>query len=319
MNYTIEQINHIIYNNRTYEGVVENFIPKLSFSDIELLLEIGSQLKFINKIVSKGSSVIIDKTKLDLETDKNDIIITPNDLKNIIIPKGDFNEKEIELINKKKLPEDIIKQYNISPLSKITDINTLKILGITTHPILEKLIGDGISDGLFIPMYDSKGDFINSVFRKLGNLTKIKYGMTIPSLHLYGDDIIKDEEIWMCEGLFDMMALRREKKRCICSSSCSLSDYQYFKVVKSKPSVVNIFSDNDTTGYRSALKSKKLFNMNGIECHIFSSKNAKDAAEHFFELELDWNSVNEINVTYDMIGEDNNILDFLKYLKERVF
>ena len=60
-NYTIEEINHIIYNNRTMSGVVDNFIPKLSFNELQLLLEVGNQIKFVNKIVNKNSSIIIDK------------------------------------------------------------------------------------------------------------------------------------------------------------------------------------------------------------------------------------------------------------------
>ena len=57
MLYTTEQINYIIYNNRTYEGVVKNFMPKLNFNELNLLIEIGNQLKFVNKIVNKNSSI----------------------------------------------------------------------------------------------------------------------------------------------------------------------------------------------------------------------------------------------------------------------
>ena len=33
--YTVEQLNHIIYNNRTYEGVVKNFMPKLNNKELK--------------------------------------------------------------------------------------------------------------------------------------------------------------------------------------------------------------------------------------------------------------------------------------------
>jgi len=314
--YTVEQINHIIYNNRTYEGVVKNFTNKLELSELELLLEIGKQIRFVNKIINRDSSIIIDKNKLDL--DLLDIEIFPEQLNNIKISSKNFNNKELKLIENKKIPFDIIEKYDISPLSQINDIETLKILGITTHPILERLIGDGISDGLIIPLYKD-GKLINSVFRKENDLTKLKYGISVPSLNFWGDEIIEGEEIWLCEGLFDMMALKNQDKRCISPSSCNLSDFQYFDIIKRRPSLVNIFSDNDPSGYRSAMKSRKLFNLNNINNKIYSSNKAKDAAEHFFELNLDWNEIKEIEITLDMIKREDNIFDFLKYLEGRKF
>jgi len=316
MSYTTEQINHIIYNNRTYEGVVKNFMPKLELKELSLLLEIGNQLRFVNKIVNKNSSIIIDKDKLDL--DLPDVEMFPHELENIKISSRDFNEIELALLKKKGIPNHIIEQYDISPLSQFKDIEILKVIGVTSHPILERLIGDGLSGGLIIPLY-KEGKLINSVFRKTNNLTKLKYGITVPSLDFWGDEILENEEIWLCEGLFDMMALREQGKRCISASSCSLNDFQYFRIVKNRPKLVNIFTDNDVSGYRSAMKSQKIFNLNGISSRVFSSKKSKDAAEHFFELGLDWDLVEEIRITYEMINREDNVLDFLKYLEERKF
>jgi hypothetical protein len=314
--YSIEQINYIIYNNRTYEGVVKNFLPELSLMDLNLLLEIDRQLKFVNKLVNKETSIIIEKEKLDLNMP--DIEIFPKQLENIKISSRKFNNTELSLLKKKKIPEHIINQYDISPLSQFKDVEILKILGVLTHPILEKLLGDGISDGLIIPLY-REDKLVNSVFRKTNELTKLKYGITVPSIDLWGDEIVKDEEIWICEGLFDMMALRNEGKRCASASSCALSDMHYFKIIKGKPSLVNIFTDNDVSGYRSALKTQKLLGLNNIPSKVFSSKKAKDAAEHFFELNLGWNLIEEIHITSEMINRDDNVLDFLKYLEERKF
>ncbi len=280
--YTIEQINHILYNNRSYEGVVKNFMPKLDFGDLNLLLEISRQLHFVNKIVNRDSSIIIDKEKLDL--DKPDIELFPYQLEGINISSKEFNKIELELLNKKKIPKHIIDQYDISPLSQIKNYGLLNVLGVITHPILQRLLGDGISDGLIVPLYKNN-KFVNSVFRKTNELTKLKYGITIPSLDLWGDEILEGDEICLVEGLFDMMAIRDLGKKCVSASSSSLNDYLYFKIIKCKPKLINIFTDNDVSGYRSALKSKKLFGLNGIECKIYSSKKAKDAAEHFFELE----------------------------------
>ena len=314
--YTIEEINHIIYNNRTINGVVKNFTTKLNLKELNLLSEIENQMKFINKLISKDSSIIIDKEKLDLNLP--DIELYPEQLKNIKVSSRDFSHLELKLLQKKNIPQHIIDEYDISSLSQFKDLKTLEILGVTTHPILKRLIGDGVSDGLIIPLY--KNDvLINTVFRKTNNSVKLKYGITVPSLNLWGDEILKNDKIWLCEGLFDMMAIRDQGLKCVSASSCSLNDYHYFEIIKNKPKYINIFADNDISGYRSALKSKKLFGLNGIICKIYSSKKAKDAAEHFFELGLSWNDVEEIEITSDMINRDNEELDFLKYLENRIF
>ena len=314
--YSVEEVNHIIYNNRTFDGVVKNFMPKLNHNELSLLLEIGNQMKFVNKLVNKESSIIIDKQKIDL--DLHDIEVTSEQLEKIKISSRDFNEIELDLLKKKCIPNHIIEEYDISPLSQFKDIETLKIIGVTTHPTLERLLGDGISDGIIIPLYN-EGKLINTVFRKTNSLTRLKYGISVPDLDFWGDEILEGDEIWLCEGLFDMMAIRDQNKKCISASSCSLNDFQYFRIISKRPRLVNIFTDNDASGYRSALKSKKIFGLNGIESKIYSSKKAKDAAEHFFELKLDWNFIEEIKITNEMINRDDNILDFLKYLEERNF
>jgi len=314
--YSIDQVNYIIYNNRTYEGVVKNFLPELNLMNLNLLLEIDKQLKFVNKLVNKETSVIIEQEKLDL--DLPDIEVFPQQLENIKISSREFSDNELSLLRQKKIPKHIINQYDISPLSQFKDVEILKILGVLTHPILEKLLGDGISDGLIIPLYN-QNKLVNSVFRKTNELTKLKYGISVPSIDLWGDTILKGEEIWVCEGLFDMMALRDQGKRCVSASSCTLSDMHYLKIIKGGPSLVNIFTDNDISGWRSALKSQKLFGLNGIPTKVFSSKKAKDAGEHFFQLGLGWDLVEEITIKPEMIDRDDKILDFLKYLEERKF
>jgi len=313
MNYTVEQINHIIYNNRTYEGVVKNFIPNLSLQDLQLLLEIGKQLKFINKLVNKNTSIVIDKEKLEL--DKPDFELYPHQIENIKVSSRNFNEQEKKILDSKKIPEHIIEQYDISPLSQF-NAETLEILGVKTHPIMEKLIGDGISAGLIIPLYRD-GKLINSVYRKTESITKLKYGITVPSLDLWGDE--EYDEVWICEGLFDMMALREQGKKCVSASSCSLNDFQYFKIIKNKPKMVNIFTDKDVSGYRSSLKSQKLFSLNKISSKVFASDTSKDAAEHFFERKDSWDKIKEIKITSEMISREDDVVDFLDYLKKREF
>jgi len=313
VDYTIEQINYIIYNNRTYEGVVKNFTPKLNFNELNLLLEVGKQLKFVGKLVNKGVSIVIDKEKLDLYIP--DIQLLPEQLESIKIEQKEFSEEERKLLNKKNISKNIIEKYKISSLSQFNN-DELKILGVTTHPILERLLGDGISDGLIIPLYEDN-KLINTVFRKTNELTKLKYGLSVPSLDFWGDDILEGEEIWLCEGLFDMMALREQGKRCISASSCALNDFLYFKIIKNKPKIVNIFTDNDVSGYNSSIKSQKMFGLNRINSKIYHSKTSKDAAEHFFEKNNNWDNVEEITITPEMLNREENVFDFLKYLEGR--
>ena len=181
--------------------------------------------------------------------------------------------------------------------------------------------------GLIIPLYND-GKLINCVSRKT-NYTEVgnipakfggnKYTTAVADLDFWGDEILENEEIWLCEGSFDMMALRDQGKRCISSCSCALNDFQYFKIIKKRPKLVNIFTDNDVSGYRSAMKSKKVFGLNGINSKIFSSKIAKDSAEHFFQLKSDWDLIEELEITSEMISREEKNLDFLKYLGERNF
>jgi len=318
MKYTTDEINHIIYNNRSYNGVVKNFFPKLTTNYLNLLLEIGDQVKFANKITNSDSSIIINPEDLDLT--KSDIEIFPKDIENIKITSKNFSDEEKKLLDTKKISKYIIDKYGIFSLSAIKELKVLELLGVTTHPILKSLFGDGISDGLIIMPIYKNDKFINCVFRKIESSTKLKYGITVPSIDLWGlDDIEQDDEIWITEGLFDMIALKEQGKKCVSASSCSLNDFHYYQIIKKQPSLINIFTDNDTSGYRSAFKSQKVFSLNGIQTKIYSSEKCKDAAEHFFEKNYNWNFVKEIKITMDMINRSDELFDILLYLKNRQF
>ena len=316
--YTVEQINHIIYNNRTFEGVTQNFLPKLNNYDILQLLELEKQINFVNKLLHKDKDIVIDKEKLDLEG--SDIQLFPKDIYNLKVSSRNFSEEERKLLERKKIPEHIIEEYDISPLSQFKDNrDILEKIGVTTHPIFIPLLGDEISEGLIIPLYED-GKLINAAIRKTTDLTKLKYGISVPSLNLWGDKTWENEELSVTEGLFDMMALREQGLKCVSSSSGSLNDIQFYTIIKGKPKMVNMYVDNDAAGYSGALKAQKIFGLNGIPSRTFASKKAKDMAEHFFELELTWDDIEEINITMEMIekGEDN-VFDFLEYLENRKF
>ena len=57
MKYTTEQINHIIYNNRSYEGVVKNFMPKLELDELTVRGTMNVYELIVNKIRATNGSL----------------------------------------------------------------------------------------------------------------------------------------------------------------------------------------------------------------------------------------------------------------------
>jgi hypothetical protein len=83
---------------------------------------------------------------------------------------------------------------------------------------------------------------------------------------------------------------------------------------------INIFVDNDQVGLRSAKILQNLFHFWKYECKTFISTKAKDASEHFDKLKLDWNDVEEIDITNDLINSyPDQTFNFTDYLKNRTF
>jgi hypothetical protein len=65
MNYTNEELAYILYNNRSFKGVVRNFLPK--DIDTKILLEVEKKLNWVKKIYNNFERFIeIDKSKLNL-------------------------------------------------------------------------------------------------------------------------------------------------------------------------------------------------------------------------------------------------------------
>ena len=198
-------------------------------------------------------------------------------------------------------------------MSLIEDIDILNIIGATTHPLLEKVLGDGtLGGGVLFPLIID-GKLENISIRRIHNSNKMKYSLAIPDIHIWGLSEIKEgSEIWMAEGLFDRIA--------ISASTPGLSIIHLLKILEKKPSNINIWSDRDQTGLKHSAILQKFFSLNNILCEIYISEDSKDADDHFKDgLTID--DIYPVKVTKDMIKSFpvNKNKNFLEYLKNREF
>ena len=134
------------------------------------------------------------------------------------------------------------------------------------------------------------------------------------------DNIFEDDEIWLTEGIFDMIAVNKMGKKAVSCSSAMWSGIQLYKVLEKKPSQITIVADNDNVGLRTASVLRDLFDYYLIPTKIMVSKFAKDAAEHYFQKMRNSDDLIEVEITDDMIIDSREVsFDFLKHLKNRSF
>ena len=185
--YTKEQTNFIIYHNRSFEGVTSNFLPKV---DVIKILDIQEKLNFCRSIYSSDEARV-DFEKTDFLFDEKDIVLNPEDLNNL---KGDILEahknikktKEYKYLKDRGITDKQIKKYAITPMSLIKDEKKLDILGCTTHPLLGKILGDGVKGGgVIFPLFE-KNKLVNICLRRIENVNKMKYGLAVPDINLWG-------------------------------------------------------------------------------------------------------------------------------------
>jgi 5S rRNA maturation endonuclease (ribonuclease M5) len=128
------------------------------------------------------------------------------------------------------------------------------------------------------------------------------------------------DEIWICEGIFDMISLRQFGYKSVSPSSAMWSGIQLYQLIEKKPGIVNIFCDNDRVGLKTGLVLSKFFNLVGIPSKTIHSKYCKDASEHLLEKKLPLEDFEEIKIDRKMVEDkDDNSFDFLKYLQKRKF
>lgn len=319
MKYTIEDLSFILYNNRSVNGVVKNFIPKninpFKLNDIE------NKLDHYKKIFNNQKFVEINRNEIDENCE--DINVLPIDIQNLtdVIKSSNLNlsGKELEYLLNRGIPQNIINQWCIGGISSITDYKYLEILNATCHPVLKPILEDGLEGGgIIIPLFkDDK--LVNCAIRKISDIGKLKYSLGCPDIDVWGLEDIEGEEVWITEGLFDMMALRSIGLKSVSVSSAMWSGIQLYKLLEKKPKSIIIFCDNDNVGLKTGLILHKFFNISGIQNKTVISKNSKDASEHILENKLGLNDIQDIRITMDMIDSLEDNFNFIKYLKNRKF
>ena len=325
MNYTKEELGFILYNNRSVKGVVNNFIT----DDINPL-----QVSNIERKFKKSKSLYISDSRMvevnlsEIDTECDDISVSKDELELLtdifLENKGNFSEIEKDYLIRRGCGP-IIESYNLLGLSTIKDYKDLETIGATCHPTLKKILVDGIkTGGVIIPLYEND-ILVNCAIRKISieNTDKksLKYSLACPDIPVWGlDNINKGDEIWLTEGVFDMMAIQTNGRKCVSCSSAMWSGIQLYKLLKKKPSKINIFSDHDEVGLRTSAILKDFFEKSFIECEVHISEYKLDASDHFFQMQYGWDSVKSIEVDKDLIGDNvDNSFDFINHVKNRKY
>jgi hypothetical protein len=315
-----DELAFILYNNRSVEGVVQNFVP----SDLnwDLLDDIESKIEWVQNIYQEDRMVEVEKSQIDMNAP--DVLVKPLDLSNltdlVLDAHKNISDLERNWLNARGIDNSMIDTYKLGGMSYITDHRALEILNCTVHPLLAPILSDGLEGGgILIPLFENN-KLVNCAIRKLSDIGKLKYGLACPDLSVWNINNLKSHEIFICEGLFDMMALIKQGKEAISVSSAMWSGPQLLKVIEYYPKSITIWADDDQAGLRCAKVLQRFFAMYGIACKTVKSKVAKDAAEHFIEKGLTWDNVEEIKITREMIaGKEDMSFNFLKYLNERKF
>ena len=320
--WTNEELAFILYNNRSVKGVVTNFIDK-SINPITLIKIEDTLEKWRNHYSNDKRMVEVNKKELLLNSE--DVIVTKDDLKSLtqLVKEniGIFNESEYEFLINRGIGDETILKWSILGLSSIKNRKDLEILGATCHPILSKFLDDGIENGgIMIPLFE-ENYLVNCAIRKINSSNSLKYSLSCPDVPIWGiERINKSDEVWITEGLFDMMALVKMGKKAISCSSAMWTGLQLYKLIEKEPKTVNIFSDNDQVGIRTSVILKNLLNEYSIDCHIYISQLAKDAAEHIFQKERYLSDITELTNPEKLLkNKYDDSFDFLKHLKNRKY
>jgi len=321
MKYSIEEIGFILYNNRSVEGTIKNFFDP----NINPLKLISLEKKFDwskSLYANLEKMVEVDLSLLNPEAD--DEIVTPEQLAELTeffkSNIGKFSDNEKTFLINRKIPLEVCEKWGFLGLSNFTDKEHLRRIGATCHPILQSFLKDGIDEGGIVEPLFKDGKLVNCSIRRISDVGKLKYTLAVPDVPVWGLDDIEEEEIWICEGIFDMICLREMGVKAVSPSSAMWSGIQLYQLIEKKPKNIVIFTDNDRVGLKTGLVMNKFFNLMGIPSITIHSKVAKDATEHFWERELTFEELELIRITKEMVEEKNdNSFDFLKYLQKRKF
>ena len=323
--YSKEELSFILFNNRSVNGVVRNFLP--TNVNPYKLISLEENFEKIKSMYNTTKLIEVNSKELDLSS--KDEIVTKEQLEEltdlIIENVGSFNEKEYEYLINRGVGEMTILSNKLLGLSSITDKEHLRILGATVHPILRNFLDDGLKGGgIVIPLFEN-GKLVNCSIRKISlensDTKTLKYSLACPDVPVWGlEQMEENSEIWLTEGIFDMIAVNKMGKNGVSCSSAMWSGIQLYQVLQNKPSNIVIVADKDDVGLRTASILKDLFEYYLIQTKVVVSKFAKDAAEHYFQKTRNLSDFIEIDITDDMIISTNDDkFNFLEHLKNRTF
>ena len=323
--YSKEELSFILFNNRSVNGVVRNFLP--TNVNPYKLISLEENFEKIKSMYNTTKLIEVNSKELDLSS--KDEIVTKEQLEEltdlIIENVGSFNEKEYEYLINRGVGEMTILSNKLLGLSSITDKEHLRILGATVHPILRNFLDDGLKGGgIVIPLFEN-GKLVNCSIRKISlensDTKTLKYSLACPDVPVWGlEQMEENSEIWLTEGIFDMIAVNKMGKNGVSCSSAMWSGIQIYQVLQKNPSNIVIVADNDAVGLRTASILKDLFEYYLIQTKVVVSKFAKDAAEHYFQKTRNLSDFIEIDITDEMIISTNDDkFNFLEHLKNRTF
>lgn len=319
--YSKEELGFILYNNRSVNGVVKNFLPKL---DPIKLIKIENKLDKCKEIFEKSDRMVeISISELNLDVD--DIEVNPDEIANLtdLIKDniGNFNDEEYEYLSGRGFGDKTIMTWKLLGLSAITEKKDLVTLGATSHPILSKIFDDGVKNGgIVIPLFEN-GKLVNCAIRRIKSHKSLKYTLACPDIPVWGLDTINSkQEIWITEGIFDMIALSKLGKNAVSCSSAMWTGIQLYKVLEKSPKEIVIFSDRDSVGLKTSAILSEFFKSYKIPSKILISKVAKDPAEHYFQKSKTLSDLVEVDVTKEMIDQySDEAFNFISHLKNRKF
>jgi hypothetical protein len=168
--YTKEELGFILYNNRSVNGTVNNFIPN-TINPFRLI-KIEKEFERCKSILNNDNRMVeINIDELEVESD--DIIVTKEQLESLteLITNsiGVFNEKEYEYLINRGIGESTILKWKLLGLSNIKDRKDLEIIGATCHPILSRILIDGVENGgIIIPLFE-EDKLVNCAIRKINS------------------------------------------------------------------------------------------------------------------------------------------------------
>jgi hypothetical protein len=326
MNWTKEELGFVLYNNRSVNGVVKNFIPK-NINPFKLIrLE-----KILKESKSKFQSDdrMVEVNMKEIDSDSGDISIIPKDLTDLTdlfyLNTGKFSDNEINFLLDRGINQEVICKWKLFGLSQITDRRQLEIIGATVHPSMIGFLEDAIENGgIIIPLFDENKNLINCAVRKISiensNSKTLKYTLACPDIPVWGlNQIEEGDEFWITEGVFDTMAIYELGEKSVSCSSAMWSGIQLYNLLEKKPKGIKFFSDNDEVGLRTSAILSDFFNQYDIETKIFIS-DYKDASELYFLNKMDLSILKEIKITDEMINlNKDESFNFIEHLKRRKF